>query len=222
MGDLDYGRADVLASSMENGDVRVNLGDALTNEGHVADAPWWCSGDGFVSRPNDPSENGGGACTAFWFFDGNQRIATAARDGRYAEKAGSLQPGDRAIVSRGEARFLLKAANDSVTLYTADQTNNNTSMMLSLDGSTGSILISCGTSYIELKNGKVVISSGGASISLDGANVQVFGSHTALNTKTGNLGVVGAIPPPAGVGSIVAGPAGMSGVGSSAWTVAVV
>ena len=36
--------ADVLGSTAENGDVRVNLGDSATNEGEAADSPWWACG----------------------------------------------------------------------------------------------------------------------------------------------------------------------------------
>lgn len=209
--------ADVLGSTAENGDVRVNLGDSLTNEGEAADSPWWACGDGFISRPNDPDD--AGACETIYTRQGNQRVVTAARDARYAEKAGELQPGDRAIVSSGEARFLLKRENDSVTLYTADKTNGNSSMMASLEGSTGKILLMVGTSYIEMKNGKVVISSGPASLVLDGANIQIFGSHTAINTKSGNLGVAGVVPPPSGVSSITAGVSGMTAIPAPWWTV---
>lgn len=212
--------ADVTASSMENGDVRVNLGDSLTNEGEAAESPWWCNGDGFVSRPNDPDDDG--ACEAIYKRHGNQKVCIAARDARYSEKAGELQPGDRAIVSRGEARFLLKAETDSVTLYTADQTNNDASMMVNLDGSTGTALLVVGRTYIEMKDGKLVLSNGQASIVLDGANIQVFGSHTALNTKSGNLGVVGVAPPPPGASSLIAGVSGMAGIPSPGWTVSTV
>lgn len=214
---LDYNVEDITASSMENGDVRVNIGNALTGEGTAADNPWLANGDGFVSRPNNPDD--AGACEAMYLRNGNQKVSIAARDARYADKAGELQPGDRAIVSRGEARFLLKAEDDVVTLYSADRTNDNASMMFSLDGSTGTGMMTVGKSYIEMKNGKLVLSNGQAMIVLDGPNIQVFGSHTALNTKSGNLGVLGAVPPPTGVNSIVAGPAGTTGVGAVNWTV---
>jgi hypothetical protein len=221
MGDIDYGRLDVLASSMENGDVRVNLGDALTNEGNAGDAPWWCNGDGFLSRPNNPDDNGGGCCQTFWLFDGNQRIPVAARDGRYAEKAGELQPGDRAIVSRGEARFLLKAANDSVTLYTANQQDDDSSMIITAVGETGTILIANGTAYIEMKKDKIVLNSGKAMLVLDAQGASTFfGSHFAANTKSGNLGVQGVHAPTPGVASILLGVSGMTGVPSAFWTIA--
>ncbi len=209
--------ADVTATSMEDGDVRVNLGNSITNEGEAADAPWLANGDGFVSRPNDP--DGDGACEAVYLRQGNQKVCVAAKDGRYASKGGELQPGDRAIVSRGEARFLLKAETDNITLYTANQQDDDSSMMVSLNGSTGKGLLVVGTAYIELENGKLVLSNGQASIVLDGPNIQVFGSHTALNTKTGNLGVVGTLPPPTGVNSITAGVSGMTALPSPGWTV---
>jgi hypothetical protein len=222
MSDIDFGRLDVTASTAENGDVRVNIGDALTNEGVAADAPFWTNGDGFLSRPNDPSQDGGGCCEVFYFFDGNQRIAVAARDGRYAEKAGALQPGDRAIVSRGEARFLLKAANDSVTLYTANQQDDDSSMIISAVGEAGVILIANGAAYLEMKKDKIVLNSGKSMLVLDSqGSASFFGAHFAANTKSGNLGLQGAVAPTPGVASILLGVSGMTGVPSAFWTIAV-
>jgi hypothetical protein len=209
--------ADVLGSSAENGDVRVNLGDSTTNEGEGADCPWWAAGNSFVSRPADPDDDG--ACETIYTRQGNQRVVTACRDARYAEKAGELQPGDAAIVGPGDARLLCKAATHTIALYTQDKTNGDESMMASLDGENGTALLMVGSTYIELKKGKLVLSNGQASIVLDGANIQIFGSHTALNTKTGNLGTVGPVPPPTGVSSITAGVSGMTAIPSPGWTV---
>lgn len=209
--------ADVLGSTAESGDVRVNLGDSLTNEGDAADCPWWASGNAFVSRPADPDDDG--ACEAIYARHGNQRVVTACRDARYAEKAGSLEPGDSAIVGPGDGRLLNKAATHTIAMFTQDKTNNDESMMASLDGENGTALLMVGSTYIELKKGKLVLSNGEAMISLDGPNIQIFGSHTALNTKTGNLGVVGVIPPPPGVSSITAGVSGMTAIPSPGWTV---
>lgn len=215
-----YDIRDVTASSMESGDVRVNVGSAITNEGEGSDGPWWANGDGFVSRPNGPGADG--ACKALFLRHGNKKICIASRDGRYSSKAGELQPGDRAIVSRGEARFLLKAENDSVTLYTANQQDDDSSMMITAVGETGTILIANGGAYIEMKKDKIVMSAGKAMLVLDGLTgaASFFASHFAANAKSGNLGVVGAIPPPTGVNSILVGATGMAGIPSAFWTIA--
>jgi hypothetical protein len=209
--------SDVLGSTAENGDVRVNLGNALTNEGEAAECPWWASGNAFISRPADPDDDG--ACEATYTRQGNQRVVTACRDARYTERAGSLEPGDSAIVGPGDGRLLNKAATHTIAMFTQDKTNNDAAMMHSLSGETGTSLNMVGKSYIEIKDDKIVISNGQAMIVLDGPNIQIFGSHTALNTKTGNLGVVGVIPPPVGVSSITAGVSGMTAIPSPGWTV---
>lgn len=209
--------ADVLGSTAESGDVRVNLGDSLTKEGEAADCPWWGNSNAFISRPADPDDNG--ACEAIYTRHGNQRVVTTCRDARYAEKAGTLEPGDSAIVGPGDGRLLNKAATHTIALFSQDKANNDESMMVSVDGEKGSILIMVGSAYIELKKGKIVLNNGQSSIVLDGANIQIFGSHTALNTKTGNLGTVGPAPPPMGVSSITAGVSGMTAIPSPGWTV---
>lgn len=220
MGDIDFGRIDVTASTVEGGDVRVNLGDALTNEGIASDSPWWCNGDGFLSCPNESSPDGGGACEVFYFFDGNQRIAVAARDGRYAEKAGALKPGDRAIVSSCAARMLLKAEDSALTIYSENQKDGDSSMLNSVDGKNGQILMANGGASIQILKDKIVLSVGASMIVLDQSGVHVYGGHFAANTKSGNFGVVGAIAPPTGVNSIVAGPSGMVGIPCPFWTIA--
>lgn len=209
--------ADVLGSTAESGDVRVNLGDSLTNEGEAADCPWWASGNAFVSRPADPDDNG--ACEAIYTRHGNQRVVTSARDARYAEKAGTLEPGDSAIVGPGDGRLLNKAATHTIALFTQDKTNNDESMMVSVGGENGTLLLVVGSTYIELKKDKIVLSTGGAMFSLTAQDIQAFASYIAFNANKGNLGVVGVVPPPPGVNSILSGPSGMVGVPSPGWTV---
>jgi hypothetical protein len=209
---------DITATSMDGGDVRVNLGDSITNEGAAAEEPWWTCADGFISHPNHADADG--ACQAFFMRDGNQRIAIAARDGRYASKCGELLPGDRAIVSSCAARVLLKAADSACTIYSENQKDNNSSMLNSVDGKNGQILMANGGASIQMLKDKIVLSVGASMIVLDQAGVHVYGGHFAANTKSGNFGVVGAIVPPTGVNSIVAGPSGMIGVPCPFWTIA--
>lgn len=209
--------ADIVGSTAENGDVRVNLGDSLTNEGEAAESPFWGNANAFICRPADPDD--AGACEAIYTRHGNQRVVTACRDARYAEKAGSLEPGDAAIVGPGDGRLLNKAASHTIALFSQDKGNGDESMMVSVDGEKGVILLMVGSTYLELKKGKIVLSTGGAMFSLDAETIQAFASYVALNANKGNLGVIGVIPPPPGVNSILCGPSGMVGVPSPGWTV---
>lgn len=212
---------DVITTSMEGGDVRLNLGNALTSEGVSSDSPLWANGHAFVARPANADPTG--ACEAQYLYQGNQIIAIATRDARYAEKAGELQPGDAAIVTPGEARLMLKTDNDSVTIYTTNQTDSDSSMLISVIGEAGKILIANGSSYIEMQKDKIVLSAGGAMLVINGASgaVEVYGKHFAANTGGGNLGVVGGIAPPIGAASVIAGVSGIAGAPSTKWTVAV-
>lgn len=208
---------DILASDSLDGEVRVNVGDKLTGDSWVTNAPVWGI-DGFFSRPNDTDEDG--AAMAYAINDGERWRVVATRDNRFASKVGEMQPGDRMIVSVGEARFLLKAETDTISLYTANQTDGDSSMMVSLNGETGQILLANGGSFFEMKKDGWTISGGGVSMSASGGALQVCGKHTALNTKTGNLGALGPVVTPPGVGSLLAGVSGPTATPSVSWTIA--
>lgn len=210
--------ADILATEVEAGEVRANIGFSETGKGVGASEGCWFGADGFIGRPNDPDD--AGACMAWFFQDGNDRRVMAYRDNRFADKVGELEPGDRAIVSAGEARLLLKVGNDSITLYTESQPDEQ-SMMVSLNGQDGKILISCAGSWIEIDNDGIRMGAKGgkAMLTLDENGFQVDGNQCRLATKSGHLGVIAPqVAPPVGASSIVVGPSGITGVGSSSWT----
>lgn len=209
--------ADVLLSTATDGEVRVNLGNLFDGAGLGAEVGVW-GVDGFVSRPNDP--DAAGACQAIYLVDGQDKRVIATRDNRWAAKVGTLQPGDRGIVTNSAARVLVKRAQDSVTLFTENATDDGSSMMVNLDGSTGKLLAAVGGAYLEMDKDAITLSAGGSMLRIDAAGVFTFGPHTGLCTAGGNLGVVGKVPPPVGVGSILAGATGPIGVGSTKWTVA--
>ena len=216
--------ADVLKSTAEDGEIRCTLGSSLTEFG-LGDAPVWGM-DGFISRPNDPDADG--ACQAFYLADPEKRIL-AFYDPRFSDAVGSLDPGDRAIVTDGAARIFLKKARDAVVLYTESQPDD-LSMMFDMSGEDGTLTIVIGNMYLKLgKDGdkKDVISlgiNGGASLTLyaDGT-VRIDGKSFQCNTPSGQLGYTGSpdVILPIPLNSILAGATGVAAKPSTGWTVSV-
>lgn len=212
--------SDVLAVSVEDGEVRVNIGDSTNPEGggECNDCAVWSNADGFVSIPNLPDENG--ACQTVWEHDGNDAQVTGLKDTRYADKIGEGKAGDRFIVSKCAARFILKQEQSSITIYSENQTDSNTSMMINLDGSTGELLFAVGPTFFQMNKEKIVAMAGGTMFKVDSEGFACYGPHFAANTAGGNLGQVGGVAPIKGVNAITMGPVGASAVGSANWTVA--
>ncbi len=97
--------ADILLSTAEDGEIRVNLGELSTGEGFFSDVQVW-GPDGFISRPNESDDKG--CVQALYIVDGQQQRVAATRDNRYAKQAGTPDPGDRFIVTKGAPRILIK------------------------------------------------------------------------------------------------------------------
>lgn len=187
--------------------MRVNLGDAGTNAGLYASAGWW-GVDGFVSRPNDPS--GGQACQAVFYQDGNERRVIASRDNRFANNVGALQPGDRAIVSDCDARFFLKKENNELTLYTVNEDDDDSSMIVDLNGKNGAITIVNSDCFINITKDEITLGvNGGGSLIIDKEGVHIAGSKFVAGCASVALGL-GASP----ATTALYGPAGVSGVPS--------
>jgi len=151
------GTADILLSTAESGEIRVNLGNVATEEAIDTDVPVWGI-DGFLSRPNDPSDNG--AATAVYFHDGHQRRVIGTRDNRFSSQAGTLRPGDRMIVTDGPTRFYMKQAAQKVGVYTEAKTKpavGGSAMTVDVDGDTGNITIKRGGETVVLTEGGVTI-----------------------------------------------------------------
>jgi len=212
--------ADVLQTEVKNGVVTVTFGEWSTKEGLAADVGLWGNADGFVSVPNVPDENG--CAQVLYLQEGSTRRALAVRDRRYSEKGGALAPGDRAILSSSAARLFLKNAMSAITLYTENQADGNSSMIFEFNGEKGALRIINGKAYATMTKDEWLIGVGGTMIRITEGGFFVYGKHTALNTKTGNLGCVGPLPPPPGVNSICAGPAGNVAIASAGWTCATV
>lgn len=213
------GVADVLDSTAEGGEIRVKLGYSISGAGLADNCSWW-GPDGFISRPNPPSDEG--APMAFWLQGANRRYVIASRDNRFAEQVGELDPGDRAIVTDGEARVLVKKERDAVVLLTKNASTGY-SMMLDMSGTDGEIKIVNGKSFFRIEKDRISMGvSGGCTLTLgaDGV-VSIDGAFLNCATGGGRLGVLGPqIPgPPAPAGSVLYGPAGMAGVASTSWTI---
>lgn len=214
---FDTDIADVLQSDVENGVVSVTIGELTTNEGLGAALGLWGNADGFVSVPNDPDEDG--CAQVLWMQEGQTRRALAVRDRRYSEKGGALVRGDRAVVSSSAARFFLKNASASISLYTENQQDGDSSMIFELNGEKGAIRMVDGKAYMTITKDEILIGVGGTCVKLTEEGFFLYGKHCALNTGGGNLGTIGPVPPPLGINSILAGPQGQVGVASTRWTI---
>jgi len=211
--------ADIVRSDVTDaGEVRANIGDSITGTGYGAQTPMWTP-DGYIARPNDPDANG--AARALYVVDGSAKRIVGVRDSRYASKVGAMEPGDRAIVSDCAARILLKKGNSAITLVSENQQDGDSTMLLDLNGVAGHALIVNGGSYIEIKKDSIVLSAGGSMISVDSTGVAIFGPHTGLNTKSGNLGVINGAAPIAPAASVMVGASGIAAVPAPFWTVSV-
>ena len=211
-------RADVLSSSSTNGEVRCNIGDRRTGLGIGQDVAMWGL-PGFISRPDDPSE--AGACEVRYLVDGQTKVIVGGRDNRFADKAGNPEPGDRMITSSGSARIIIKRKNDEVTLLASNLTDDGSTMTVDVNGKTGEINLANGGAIFRMRKDEIVLSVGGTAVTLDKSGLTVWGKHFAANTGGGNLGLMpGGTPPFPGVGSVLVGPAGVTGVASTKWTMA--
>ena len=203
--------------------MRLKLGYVSSGDGIDATAIAW-GPDGFISRPND--QDGTKAARAFYLRDANRKYVLSVSDNRYSLQVGDLLPGDRAIVTNGEARFLMKQASDAISLYTVNQKTDQ-SMMVSLDGQAGELNLLNGKAYItsgiDAQN-KAYIAigvAGGACITLyEDGECKVDGARLNCKTAGGNLGLIPPdVAPVAPAQSILYGPSGMAGVPSVNWTI---
>lgn len=189
-------RIDITSSELdENGEVLLSLGDVKQKEDAdkeqaVRVRAWGI--DGFQSRPNDPDDDG--AAHALFAYDGWEKRVLGTRDRRWLSYVGSLQPGDRAIVSNTEARFMLKQATDTVSLYTVNQDTDN-SMLLSLDGSAGQISLVNGNACITIKDDEILLAvNGGGAIHITKDGVTIAGGVFTAAAGTVALGANAAVP----------------------------
>ncbi|MBU1028526.1 MAG: hypothetical protein KKF48_05770 [Nanoarchaeota archaeon] len=212
------GVEDITQSTATSGEIRVTLGDSRVPAGVAQETPIWGNG-GFVSRPVDPDE--AGAAQGLYINDGNKRRVIAWRDNRYAENAGSLEPGESAIVCDRDARVMVKSANNIVTLYSVNADDGNSSMMVTVDGSTGTITLACGSSFISLTKDAISLVAGGkTSLLLDEDGMFLVGASCSLGANKGTIGLMpgGPMVPIPPMNGVQYGPA--LGIPSTSWVIA--
>ena len=205
--------ADIVTSSVVDGDVRFNLGDATLGTGVDADSPFFGL-DGFASMPNESDADGAADC--FYFNSGNQKIVLGTRDRRYLTKVGALKAGDRVIFSKGAARILLKNLDDLVVIYTEAQ-SDGTSQLIANSGKEGKIFLSVGLTKVEISKDRIELSiNGGAALVLDGNTISMRADSINLDGGDVTLGVNsdGTRPIVPGLQSVCIGPAGQVSVPS--------
>lgn len=220
--DSAFDVGDVLLSTAEKGEIRVNIGDVDTKQGYAINVPVW-GPDGYISRPNDPED---GACRAVYFVDGHNRRVLATCDNRFAKQAGTLEPGDRIICTSGPTRFYLRRAKQRIGFYTEsidDATVGGKGMMLDLSGEDAAIAIKVWGCLIHLdgKAGRILLSaSDGASAAtlvLDAAKgISIMGGVCNIDCGFVTVGMTGGVRPGIpGVDTALYGPMGTLGVASS-------
>jgi hypothetical protein len=162
--------ADITNATVQDGEVRVTVGDATSGAGFGAVCSMW-SQDGFISCPNLPTSGTGndGACQCIYVQDGNEKKVIGTRDHRYQEQTGNIEAGDRAIVTSGAAKVVVKNRTATVTLATTDDgtpagnvsTVSNAPDEIALVSKYGSIIID--------KDGIFITHVGGALVALTAA-----------------------------------------------------
>lgn len=211
---------DVVLSTAENGQIRVNLGDVDKQTGYGVSVPAW-GPDGYLARPNDSGE---GAARALYLTDGNNKRAFAFSDNRFAKQAGTLDPGDRMIVSSGDARFYLRNEDNRIGFYTEAQSDppvGGKGMLFDMNGKTGDIIIKRGGQMFVLSDdGNVsLVCAGQASqssivmtpttITITAGTVNIAGGFVALGLNSD-----GTIPGKPGIDTVCIGALGQSSVAS--------
>ena len=191
--------ADILATEATDGEVRAQLGDAALGKGFAQEVAIY-GVDGFVGRPNPPDAEGN-AAQALYLQDGDDAQIIGTRDNRWADKVGTMDDGDRAIVSEGAARFFLRNERDAIVLYTEHGTEGK-GMLLDIGGVEGEIKIinGAGPSFITIGPDSITMGvDGGGTLTIDKDGVRVTGaSFQAVTTKVqlGDMGGTGTPPPP--------------------------
>jgi hypothetical protein len=207
--------ADILNVSVDEGEVGYDLGDVRDAAGIAQEAVSWGI-DGFISMPNLPTGNEESA-RAMYLVDGDDKIVIATKDSRNSDKVGTLEPGDRAIISAGAQRFLMKQGNESISLYTENQATGS-SMMVSLSGADGVATLVNGGSIVTMEDEKIVLAvNGGGYLEINKEGVFIQGKMFVATAGRGHFGVTPPDPSKQGVGY---GAPGAPPVGVSVnWTV---
>ena len=192
--------ADILATEATDGEVRAQLGDAALGKGFAQEVAIY-GVDGFVGRPNPPDAEGN-AAQALYLQDGDDAQIFGTRDNRWVDKVGTMDPGDRGIITDADARVFVKQVRSAVVLYTLNQPAD-ASMLIDLGGAEGKIRIVNGGAVVEMENDVINLSvNGGGGIKISADGVTISGSAIQLVAEVVQLGQLGpGVPPPAIAGS---------------------
>ena len=220
--DSAFDVGDVLLSTAEKGEIRVNIGDVDKKVGYAINVPVW-GPDGYISRPNDPED---GACRAVYFVDGHNRRVLATCDNRFAKQAGTLEPGDRMIVSDSPARFFLRKKDQRIGFYTEsidDATVGGKGMLLDLSGKEAAITIKVWGCLLHMdgKAGRIMLTaSNGSQAStlvldaVNGASIMAGVLNVDCPFATIGLNSDGTRPGKPGVDTVILGAVGTTGIAS--------
>lgn len=132
----------VFTDASEDDEPRLKIGDAASGAGVGQDCQYLAT-DGFVSMPNPPDSNG--AATGLSCTIGNDRVVIACMDGRYNGKAGTLAPGDRAIVTNADACLKLWRGSNKIQLLASAQ-----GMEVTLDANAREVKATAGPTTMDL------------------------------------------------------------------------
>ena len=172
---IQIDRADVLLTTVVDGDVRLNVGDKVDGKGFGARIPYWQT-CGFRSRPNPPTSTG--AAQVLYLTQGNTRCVVASRDGRFVGPFGSLDEGDCEIISDCDAGLRLDKSANSIRLE-ADGAS------VVVDGAAGTVTVTKGTATIVVATVATVdtmtLSVGTSSITITDAGVAILGTTVTVN-----------------------------------------
>lgn len=167
--------SDVLTAQATNGEVFVTVGDAVDGQGWGANAAMW-GPDGYIAVPNQATQ--GAACRAIYLVDGNMKRVFACRDNRIANRAGTLAPGDRAIVTDASARVRVLQAANSVELYSEGPTAAPVQVLV--DGPNDQVVLLSSQANSIVTGENVVSTAGVSSVQVNGTNGVIISSAGAL------------------------------------------
>lgn len=160
---------DIMLSTLEGGEVRVNIGDNVDGKGYGASLPYWQT-DGFRSRPNLATTTG--AAQGLYLTQGNLRRVIASRDNRFLGPFGDLAPGDRAVVSDCDAGLFLDQSANTIRLEGAGAT-------VVVDGAGETVTITKGIATITVETvagfDTIELAVGGVKLTIDVTGVNVTG-----------------------------------------------
>jgi hypothetical protein len=211
---------DILLSTATEGEVRVNLGNHLTGDGYDTNASMW-GPDGYIARPNDPDDDG--AARALYLVDGNARRVIATTDHRFSAQAGTLEPGDRLVVTNAACRWFMKQSTAHVGMYTEAESEppvGGKGMILSLDGAGSVMQFKFGGTLIVLDGSTVTILAADntsqssivltpTSVTITASTVNIAGGFVTLGRNSD-----GTAPGKPGIDNVLYGAMGQSGISS--------